>query len=135
VGGLLRHTLSPLLGRMMWPALVRRMFSPMPVPLRFWRFPRWMALRPSQLRASAAESALLVPAAASISRRYGSLAVPAVIMAGEGDRFVNTRAQSVRLHEALPSSELRLLPEQGHMLHHLAPRKVIAAIDSAARGS
>ncbi len=133
IGDFLRHTISPLLGRLMWPALVRRMFSPMPVPLRFWRFPRWMALRPSQLRASAAEAALLVPAAVSYSRRYRELAIPAVIMAGAHDRFVDTRAHSVRLHSEIPASDLRLLPEQGHMIHHLAPRKVVAAIDSAAR--
>jgi pimeloyl-ACP methyl ester carboxylesterase len=133
VGSLLRYTVSPLLGLMMWPALVRRMFGPMPVPLRFWRFPRWMALRPSQLRASAAEAALMVPAAARFSRRYGELAVPTVIVAGADDRFVDTDGQSVRLHKTVRSSELRLLPEQGHMVHHLAPRKVLAAIDTAAK--
>jgi hypothetical protein len=58
------------------------MFGPAPVPLKFRRFPKEMAVRPSQLRAAAAESALLGPAAASAAECYADLEMPVVIVAG-----------------------------------------------------
>ena len=131
LGDLLRHTVSPLLGRLLWPGLVRRMFAPMQVPVRFRRFPMWMALRPSQLRASAAESALMMPAAFALKRRYRELVMPVMIVAGDSDRFVET-AHSRRLHSELPQSELRLVRGAGHMVHQVAPRQVLAAVESIA---
>jgi pimeloyl-ACP methyl ester carboxylesterase len=132
IGGLMRYTLSPLLGRALWPALMRRLFGPGPTPRRFLQFPKWMSLRPSQLKAAAAESALMIPAAAALRRHYSELRPPAFIVAGAEDRYVSAE-QSVRLHKALPSSELRLVSGMGHMVHHFAPRKIVAAIDAAAR--
>jgi pimeloyl-ACP methyl ester carboxylesterase len=131
LGTLWRYTLSPLLGRLMWSSTARKMFSPAPVSRRFGRFPRWMSLRPSQLRASAAEAALMVPAVAGLSRRYRELRAPAVIVAGDGDRIVSAK-QSRRLNDTLPRSELTVIPAAGHMLHYLWPRKVLAAIHRAA---
>ena len=56
LGDILRYTLAPLLGRIMWPALMRKIFGPAEVPQKFTKgFPAGLALRPSQLRASAAE--------------------------------------------------------------------------------
>src|SRR5205823_14876081 len=50
-GPLLRYTVSPLLGRLLWRAWLRLIFSPAAVPRRFRPFPAWMALRPQTLRA------------------------------------------------------------------------------------
>lgn len=132
LGALLRYTVSPLMGRLIWPLLKKALFDPAPVPQQFGGFPIWMTLRPSQLQASAAESALMVPSAISLRRRYRELTVPLVIMAGAGDRFANTRHQSGRLHELLPGSELRVVEGMGHMVHQLVPLEVMAAIDAAA---
>ena len=55
IGDLLSHTISPLLSRLMWPLLLRKIFGPSPVPEKFEGFPEEMAVRPSQIRASAAE--------------------------------------------------------------------------------
>jgi pimeloyl-ACP methyl ester carboxylesterase len=134
VGSLMRYTVSPLIGRALWPALMRRLFGPGPVPRRFLQFPKWMSLRPSQLRASAAESALMVPSAAALRRHYAELRTPAFIVAGAEDRYVSAQ-QSVRLHHAIAGSDLRLVSGMGHMVHHFAPRKVVAAIDAAARAA
>ena len=61
VGDILSHTFSPLLSRAMWPLMMAKIFGPRPVPRKFGAFPKEMALRPSQIRASAAESALMIP--------------------------------------------------------------------------
>lgn len=131
IGDLLRFTISPLLGRAIWPGAVKMIFSPAAVSPRFAAFPVWMALRPSQLRASAAESAMMIPAAMTLCRRYQELTMPVVIMAGAGDRIANPQHNSRRLHDELPQSELRVTPGCGHMIHYLVPDDVTAAIDDA----
>jgi pimeloyl-ACP methyl ester carboxylesterase len=131
LGDLMRYTVSPLLGRLLWPQLVRHLFGPSVVPARFGAFPLWLALRPSQLRASAAESALMIPAAFSLRRRYGELTMPVVILAGDGDRVANAHRQSARLHDQLARGGLRLVENAGHMVHYVASHQVMAAINSA----
>ncbi|MCW7540361.1 alpha/beta hydrolase [Aquabacterium sp. A7-Y] len=133
LGTLLRHTVSPLLSRLLWPAMTRRMFAPGSVTPAFRaRFPRGLALRPGALQASAAESAMMIPAAALSRGRHRELQVPSVLVAGLDDRHVNSRCQSARLHEELPLSRLHLAPGAGHMVHHVATDEVLAAIDEAA---
>lgn len=48
VGDVLRHTVSPLLGRLAAPALKRKLFGPSLVSRSFADFPMEIALRPSQ---------------------------------------------------------------------------------------
>ena len=130
IGDLLRYTLAPLIGRLIWPALVKRIFSPAEVPERFRQLPVWMMLRPSQLRASAAESALMVPSALMLSRRYGELTMPVMIVAGNEDKVASSGHNAGRLHDALPQSSLRLAPHQGHMLHYADPDDIVCGIDA-----
>lgn len=135
VGDLLRYTVSPLAGRAVWSAMLRRVFGPAAVPERFRTgFPVWMNLRPSQLRAAAAEAALAIPAAFRLRHRYHELLMPVVILAGDADRHVDTAAQSERLHHELPHSTLRVTHGAGHMLHHVAQREVMEAIELAEYG-
>jgi len=133
IGDLMRHTISPLIGRLTWPGMLKLMFSPAPVPRYFDAFPVWMTLRPSQLRAAAAEAALLIPSALTLRRKYAELETPAVIVAGAQDRYVDHRRHSVALHAMVPGSELLLSPRAGHMVHHVDPRRVLQAIEAAAR--
>jgi len=132
VGDLMRYTVSPLVTRMLWRPLTKRVFSPRPVDPRFQQMPPWMMLRPSQLRASAAETVLMVPAAASLAKRYPELTVPAVILAGTQDKVVDPGHNSERLSERLPQSELHLQAGVGHMTHYAHPEQVLAAIESIA---
>ncbi|MES3025875.1 MAG: alpha/beta hydrolase [Pseudomonadota bacterium] len=129
IGDLMRYTLSPLLGRLMWPTMIKTMFGPLSVPERFRRLPVWMLLRPSQLRASAAEAAMMVPAAMMLKKHYPELAVPMKIIAGEQDRVVDAGHQSGRLHEQVAHSDLHLEPGTGHMVHYATPDDILAAID------
>ena len=130
VGDLLRYTIAPLLGRLMWPVLVKRIFGPPEVPERFKRLPVWMMLRPSQLRASAAESALMIPSAALLRKHYPELKMPVAIIAGSDDRIANAEHNAARLNRELASSDLRIEPGVGHMVHYAKPEEVMAAIDS-----
>lgn len=133
IGDLMRYTVSPLIGRAIWPAMKRRLFGPAPVPPRFeHEFATWMTLRPSQLRASSAEVAMMIPMAYRMQARYHELVLPVVIMAGDADRHVDTHTHSERLHRELPHSIFHTTHGAGHMLHHVAQDQVLAAIDEAA---
>jgi pimeloyl-ACP methyl ester carboxylesterase len=133
IGDLMRYTVSPLIGRLIWPMMKKRIFAPAEVPHKFdARFPVWMTLRPSQLRASAADNALLIPAAYSMRRRYHELTMPVVIMSGDSDRHADQRIHSEQLHRELPHSSYHVTRGAGHMVHHLAPQEVVSAIDEAA---
>jgi pimeloyl-ACP methyl ester carboxylesterase len=132
VGDLMRYTVSPLVTRMLWRPLTKAAFAPQQVDPRFRELPVWMMLRPSQLRASAAESAMMVPAAMSLAKHYPDLKVPAVVIAGTKDKLVDFGHNSERLCERLPDGELQLQPGIGHMPHYTHPDKVLAAVDAIA---
>jgi pimeloyl-ACP methyl ester carboxylesterase len=133
VGDLLRFTFSPLLARANWPLAVKAMFAPSKVPEYFWRFPAWMSARPSQLRASAAEGAAMIPAARRLSRRYRNLTVPTVIIAGSKDKVAFPGRHSERLHNDVPHARIRIVAGAGHMLHHIAPEAVLQAVAEVAQ--
>jgi pimeloyl-ACP methyl ester carboxylesterase len=133
LGSLMRHTLSPLIGRLLWPLMLRRLFAPADVPKRFLReYPVWLSLKPLTLKASAAEAAMMPLQAARLRSRESELAVPVVVVAGEKDRLVMTGWQSRRLAARVSDATLRTVPGAGHMVHHTATRQVLAAIDEAA---
>ena len=131
LGTLLRYTLSPLISRLLWPMIRLQLFRPSKVTDNFYRWPVWMTLRQAQLRASAAETAMMIPAAWRLSQQYEQLSMPVTVLAGDGDRIVSTNAQSVRLQRELQHARLTIVPGAGHMVHHIAPQAVIAAIDAA----
>jgi len=132
VGDVLRYTVSPLISRALWPGMTKRVFAPKPVDRRFDAFPIWMALRPGQLRAAAAETAMMIPSAALLAKRHAELKVPAVILAGTQDRIVDAGHNSQRLSERLALGQLELMPGVGHMPHYAHPDKVMAAVEQIA---
>jgi pimeloyl-ACP methyl ester carboxylesterase len=132
VGDILGHTLSPIVSRVMWPLLMAKIFGPRSVPRKFEGFPKEMALRPSQIRASAAESALMIPDAFHYRDEYTNLKMPVVIVAGDGDRLVDIDAQSTRLHRDVPQSKFHRVPGTGHMIHQTATGIVMSAINEVA---
>jgi pimeloyl-ACP methyl ester carboxylesterase len=135
LGDIVRYTLAPIIGRLMWPLMLRKVFSPNSVPRKFHAFPKEMAFRPSQIRASAAESALMIPSAFALRESYSALKMPVVIVAGEEDRLIDIDRQSARLHGEVPQSTLHRVPGAGHMIHQTATEYVMAAIDETTEAS
>jgi pimeloyl-ACP methyl ester carboxylesterase len=135
LGDVLGHTLSPIISRLMWPLLMAKIFGPRPVPKKFDGFPKEMAVRPSQIHAAAAESALMIPDAFYFSREYANLKMPVVIVAGNQDRLIDIDAQSSRLHSDISQSTFHRVPGSGHMVHQTATDAVMSAIDEAAGGA
>lgn len=132
LGDVMCHTVSPLIGRLISQPLFRKLFAPGPVDSRFLQgFPTGMALRPSAIRASAEDTAFMIPDAAVLAPRYGELDMPVVIMAGAGDEQVNTSAHSRSLHASIPGSQLIVLDGVGHMIHYAATDRIVEAVDAA----
>lgn len=129
LGDIMRYTISPLLGWLLAPVVFRKLFAPAQVTAAFRRrFPTSMALRPWQLRATAADTALMIPGAAELAKRYEELDVPVTVLGAPGDRIVDTETQAMGLDRRLRESELRLVEGAGHMLHHTDPGRVVAAV-------
>ena len=49
-GDVIRHTVSPIASRIIWPVLMSKIFGPPTMPKKFGAFPKEMAVRPSQIR-------------------------------------------------------------------------------------
>jgi pimeloyl-ACP methyl ester carboxylesterase len=129
VGDILSYTLAPLISRAAWPLLMRKIFGPAPVPKKFSGFPKAMAVRPSQIRASAAETAFMIPNAVAERQEYRALKMPVAIIAGEEDRLIPIDEQSARLHAEIAQSTLHRIAGAGHMVHQTAPAAVMSAIE------
>lgn len=87
-----------------------------------------MALRPSQLGASAAETGMMVPSAKRLSERYHELTLPVAVIAGTGDKICDMEHNAVRFHDEVQHADLVLEPGVGHMAHYADPERIMAAI-------
>jgi pimeloyl-ACP methyl ester carboxylesterase len=129
-GDLLRFTVSPALGWAMTPLLMKQMFSPAKVPLHFKTgFETSIALRPSQIRAAAADTAMMPFEASKTAARHKELRAPVLVITGDGDKIVSFKRQSRRLARELPVGQIQVIPGAGHMVHHTAPEEVAAGIE------
>lgn len=128
LGDLIALTISPLVGLLSGPAALKASFAPAPVPGRMADYPFGLVLRPSQIRATAAEAALMVPAATNLATRYRALALPVTIIAGEGDLVTHVDKHAERLAQDIAAAELRVVPGQGHLVHFGVPGTVTDAI-------
>jgi pimeloyl-ACP methyl ester carboxylesterase len=124
IGDLLRFTMSPFLSAAMLPRLSAKMFAPRPVPKGFRdRFLDGLPIRPGQIRAESQDGVTMVPAASAMRPRYHDLTLPLIIVAGDQDQVVDIGQQAMRLHQDIPHSTLKLVPNAGHMLPYAVQRR------------
>ena len=135
IGDILSHTLSPLISRAAWPMVMAKIFGPQSVPKKFEAFPKEMALRPSQIRASAAEAAMMIPDAFRTRHQYADLKMPVVIVAGDKDGLIDIDTQSARLHSDISQSSFHRLSGKGHMIQQTATDNLMSAISEVAGSS
>lgn len=129
LGDLIAHTSAPLTGLLSGPLGVKASFSPAPVSNKFADFPVAMTLRPSQIRAAAADTAMMIPAGIALSQRYAELDLPVIVMAGDRDLIAHPNKHAQRLVHDIAGADLRMIAGQGHLLHYAVPEQVVAAID------
>lgn len=132
IGDLVSYTVATVVSWAILPAALRKVFAPRSVPQRFKSdFPISLALRPKQLRASAEESALLIPTAAQFRASYPKIACQVRILHGAEDQIIESK-QARNLYQALPGSDLRLLQHAGHMVTHSDTAAITTAVSFVA---
>lgn len=133
VGWLFAHTLALPFGAMlMWPGS-RTAFLPQSLPQRYVkRAAAMLVLRPGTLLANWADVGSLETFLEQQAKRYGALAVPTIVLNGDKDLLVPPPDHSMKLVATAPSVKLTVLPGFGHMLHHAAADRVVAAVEELA---
>lgn len=130
LGDLVSYTVAPIISWAVLPGALRKIFAPRSVPQTFKNeFPASLVLRPRQLRAAAEESALLIPTAAQFQAHYSSMGHQVQIFHGAEDQVIE-REQARDLHQALPRSDLHLVPNAGHMVTYADPAAIVEAVNS-----
>jgi pimeloyl-ACP methyl ester carboxylesterase len=133
IGPVLRSVVAPLLARLDLRRIVRTAFAPRPPSAGFLHeVPGGLLVRRTHVDAVVSEGAELPAAARRLVARYGQLQVPTIVLAGGGDRVVDCGTQ-VSAARRIPSAEVAVIPEAGHMLHHANPDAIVAAVDDIMR--
>lgn len=134
-GELLSRILGATTDPVLLPALWRAMFLPQAMPARFAAsFPFARAGRPEQIVTEAENAAALWGDLSRSALAYGRCAVPVRILCGGADIVVNTFTQGALAAAVIPGARFDLPPGAGHMLHHLDPEAVAAAVAALAEG-
>lgn len=124
---------APMQTRLIGRLALRQLFAPADLPQRFLDcMPLGLMLRPSQIRATADDSAQMPANVARLSERYGELRLPVSVIWGAGDRLVGQDGQSARLVAELASAEGVSTPDMGHMIHHLEPERMAIVLRALA---
>lgn len=133
----LRRIAVPLITAWLPDPVVERaaaeVFAPNPVPEGYLAgFGAVMTLRRQTLYINAAARAALLPQIGAMAPGYPRLAMPIEAVHGDADTTVGLPIHSVPLARQAATVNLTVLPDIGHMPHHVAPEAIVAAIDRAA---
>ncbi len=136
VGWLFARTLAfPFGAILMWPGS-RTAFLPQIIPERYVRRSAAMlVLRPPTLMANWADVGCLDAFLERQAPRYATLIAPTIVFAGDRDPFAPAARHGEKLAAAAPNVKLIVLPGFGHMLHHAAADRVVAAVEEVSAGA
>jgi pimeloyl-ACP methyl ester carboxylesterase len=76
---------------------------------------------------------MMVPAAVTLSKRYGELDLPIIVMAGRGDLIARVGEHAEPFAREVNGADLRIVEEAGHLFHYAVPGQVVAAISDVQR--
>jgi pimeloyl-ACP methyl ester carboxylesterase len=132
-GWLFARTLALPLAAAAFRIGVRAPFRPQAPPSKYLkRSAAFLLLRPATFLANARDVAGLQGFLAQQAARYGALKAPTIIITGDRDPIVSPRHHAMALAAVVPGAKLIVLPGIGHMPHHAAADRVIAAVEELA---
>ena len=136
LGFLFAHTLALPFGAIFIAPGTRTAFLPQTPPHRYLkRTAALLVLRPASLLANWADVGGLEEFLAGQIEHYGKLAAPTIAVVGDHDFIVPPRQHIAELAVVAPNVKVVELAGFGHMLHHAAADRVIAAIEEMASSS
>jgi pimeloyl-ACP methyl ester carboxylesterase len=135
VGWLFARTFALPFGAMLiWPGS-RTAFLPQVIPPGYIkRTAAMLVLRPKTLLANWSDVGILNTFLAQQATRYSTLAVPTIALVGDRDPMVPPEKHALRLAEAAPVARVEVLEGFGHMLHHAAAGRIVAAVEDIIEG-
>jgi pimeloyl-ACP methyl ester carboxylesterase len=136
LGPLFAHTLAVPAGAVLIRPAVGTVFAPQDAPADYAdRAAIALVLRPQTFLANARDVAGLHAFVTRQAPFYNRIKAPTVIITGDRDTVVSPDIHARALAAKLPNSKLVVLDGVGHMPHHVAPDRVVAAIDEVAAES
>jgi pimeloyl-ACP methyl ester carboxylesterase len=134
-GPLFARTIAWPLGQWLVGPAITAVFAPQePPPGYRERAAVDLVLWPNELIANAEDLNGLKAFVAAQAPHYPEIQAPVIVITGDRDNTVSPRIHSEAIAAVLPRVNLIVLPGMGHMLHHAAAERVIAAIDEVASG-
>ena len=118
-------TVDPLLLQVMWRAI----FLPQVAPARFLE-EFALAARFGQMVAEGEDAAVLMPTLMTMAPRYAACQVPTRFFGGSADIVVNNALHGQAAAAAMPNADFTWVAGIGHMLHHFAQDRIVAAARS-----
>lgn len=129
VGDIMLNTiLKTALGKSLANNTVNSTFLPENAPKGYLEETIALGFRPNQFKANREDVLGFPKTSKEISSSYSSIDTPTVIVVGEKDPF-GTVEQGKRLNNELKNSQLRIIPDIGHMIPMLHPTVVMEEID------
>jgi pimeloyl-ACP methyl ester carboxylesterase len=130
LGRLFAHTLALPTGVLMLNTGARGAFLPQSMPDGYLSSTRLsLLLRPREFLANAHDMATLKDAVTAQMPRYSEIKVPVVILHGDLDKSVYIDRHSRPFVQAVPHTELIVLPGVGHLVPNAATDQVVAAVE------
>ncbi|MEW6641625.1 MAG: alpha/beta hydrolase [Pseudomonadota bacterium] len=131
IGPLFAHTVALPAGLPVLEPGARSAFEPQAMPVRYVREAALaLLLRPAEFLANAHDRVTLKASVMAQVDRYGEIAVPTTVIAGDADTIVPINVHARAFVAAVPHARLVELAGVGHMVQNAAPDVVIDAVET-----
>jgi len=117
------------LGRHILKGILRRAFSPQPLPEKYFRLVAASWLGHKQLKAYLDDEASLNASLRKLSKRYSEINIPVVILTGDHDQIVSPRDNAYRLKDSIANAQLIELKDTGHEIPQTHPESIANALN------
>jgi len=117
-----------ILGRHALKGVLRRAFSPQPLPDDYFRWVASSWLRRKQLKAYLDDESSFNASLRNLYRRYPEITVPVVILTGDHDQIVSATENAYRLKDSIVNSQLVELKDTGHEIPQTRPESIRNAL-------
>jgi pimeloyl-ACP methyl ester carboxylesterase len=130
-GPLFAHLLALPIGLAAMESGTKAAFLPQTMPPHYVRDAAIaLLMRPAEFMANAHDMVTLKASVAAQAPRYGEIAVPTVVIAGDADSTVSNEIHARPFVAAVPNAQLVILPGVGHIIQNAAPGAVVDAVDA-----
>ena len=118
-----------IFGRGMLKRALATAFYPERVPNRYLKLASSLWLSHKHLKAYMEDEASLNRSLSELSKRYGEIRVPVVIVTGDSDRIVSSTENAYALHTTIPQSQLIEIKNTGHEIPLTHPESIVTALE------